>query len=386
MKILYISWFSSNEGSRIHANEFMNAMEKIGHEVIPVDLSNRKNYKNNNMYHKKNAIFIQPFFTEISKLFGVIPRFLRLRNYVKKINPDVVINRYSIYDISAIIIRLIYRIPYVAEVNASSIVEKDITKQFYFKRTARLIEKYIFRKADIVTVVSKELLKYFEENEYRTDNVIVIPNGVDAEKFNSERTEQLEGYPFDEWEGKEIIGFLGSLKSWHGVERLIDILPVLIEDNPLIRLLIIGDGEEHRRLSQLVMDKKLSNYVHITGNLPYDHIPKALKSVNVCIAPYYNIDHFYFSPIKIFEYMAMGKPVIAPALGQCEELIVNNHNGILLPENTNEQLIVAIKRIFMDKKQLERLGVNAREFIINSYTWEQNAKQIDGAIRNVLVK
>jgi glycosyltransferase involved in cell wall biosynthesis len=386
MKILYLSWFNSGEGSQIHANEFMNAMKSIGHDVIPVELSLKTKKQLQNLkiqttsYKKSKIAFFQEFKTFLLNILRVI-RLLRLNKHHK---PEVIINRYLIYDFSAIIAGKLLRIPVVYEVNASAVYEREIQGRYFIKPLARWTEKLIFRHADVVTVVSKELKTYFQENNYNTDNTIVIPNGVNISHHN-------EGIKVPEsllelnqkWENNTVLGFLGSLKSWHGVERVINLIPSLIKQNPNIRFLIVGDGNERVALENKIKQLDINDYVHITGFLPHDFVPGALSLFDIALAPYKDIDNFYFSPLKIFEYMAAGKPVIAPALGQIKDLVETNKTGILLKENSQHALEEAILTLSSNQKRINELGTEAKKFIEQNYTWEINAQKIASSIQKL---
>jgi glycosyltransferase involved in cell wall biosynthesis len=388
MKILYLSWFSSGEGSQVHAKEFMNAMEELGHEVIPVELSlrrqnqiiNIKRTKELQEQKSKTKLVIR----ELKSLALNIPRFIRLVRLIQKYKPDCIINRYSIYDLSAILAGKLFNIPIVYEVNGSVIYERDIENRYYIKGLANWFEKQVFKQADVVTVVSNELKRYFDENRYDTSSTIVIPNGVDINKFHENVPcpaflEDLE----KKWSDNVVVGFLGSLKSWHGVERMINIMPKLIQKVPKIRFLIIGDGNEREILEQKINNYNISQYVHITGFIDHKDIPGALNLIDIAVAPYKDIKFFYFSPLKVFEYMAMGKPVVAPALGQCKELIQSNYNGILLEENTDDALMNAIQNLAENEDLRTKMGKNARKFIEKHYTWKVNAKKIEQAILKI---
>jgi glycosyltransferase involved in cell wall biosynthesis len=392
MKIVYISWFSSGEGSQVHAKEFIHGMESLGHTIIPVELSLRSpsSQKVKQEETVKRSTYqenkLKGFIRECKSLALNIPRLFRLHKLIKQHQPDCIINRYAIYDISALLAKFLFNVPYIAEVNGSVIFERNLLGKFYFKPIANYMERLIFRKADTVTLVSQELLKYFEKNHYDTTNTIVTPNGVDIEKFNPDTSIEPFGKDIKEivrWKDKIVIGFLGSLKPWHGVERLINILPEMLNANPNIRLLIIGDGKERTRIESKLKEYNLEDHVYITGFLGHEDIPKALNMVDVCTAPYNDIDHFHFSPLKIFEYMAMGKPVVAPALGQCKELIIDDFNGILLDQNTNENLKQALLKIIEDEEYRVTLGHNAREYIAQNYTWKVNAQKIENAVYRV---
>jgi glycosyltransferase involved in cell wall biosynthesis len=386
MKILYLSWFNSGEGSQIHANEFMNAMKNIGHDVIPVELSLKTKKQLQNLkiqttsYKKSKFAFLQEFKTFLLNILRAV-RLLRLN---KQHKPDVIINRYLIYDFSAIIVGKLLRIPVVYEVNASAVYEREIQGRYFIKPLARWTELLIFKHADVVTVVSNELKTYFQENNFNTKNTIVIPNGVNMNHHSEEKkiVESLIEIK-QKWENNTVLGFLGSLKSWHGVERVIDLMPALLIQNPNLRFLIVGDGNEREALESKINQSGIREYVHISGFLPHDYVPGALSIFDIALAPYKDIDNFYFSPLKIFEYMAAGKPVIAPSLGQIKELVETNKTGILLEENTQVALENAILSLSNDSEKILKLGREAKKYIEQNYTWETNAKKIADSIENL---
>ncbi|WP_102264407.1 glycosyltransferase family 4 protein [Mesobacillus jeotgali] len=388
MKIIYLSWFSSGEGSQVHASEFIEAMEQLGHEVIPVELSLRKQNQASNIQRTKElqqkSNKLKLILREARSVAMNIPRVLRLTKLIKEHKPDCVINRYSPYDLSAIIAGKLMNVPVIYEVNASVVFERDLEKRFYIKGLLNWFEKKVFKSSDAVTVVSNELKRYFAENSYDVSKTIVVPNGVDIDKFSLDAPAPDFLVPLKEkWENDVVIGFLGSLKSWHGVERGIDILPDLLKHIPNLRFLIIGDGNERERLENKINELSLTEYVKITGFLDHKEIPGALNLMDIAIAPYKDIEFFHFSPLKIFEYMAMGKPVVAPALGQCKELIETGYNGILLEENTNDHLAEAIKKIADNDELRGQMAFNARDFIEKHYTWKANAKKYETAILEI---
>jgi glycosyltransferase involved in cell wall biosynthesis len=383
MKLIYISWFSSGEGSQVHAKEFMEAMERHGHEVIPIELSIKSQQKLNELNNgeRKKQLPKRTMLTELKSIASNILRFNRLVKLIKKHKPDAIINRYTMYDISPILINKLYGIPIIYEVNASAVYEREIEGIYYLKPIAKWAEKFIFKKANNVTLVSNELLRFFKEKGYDTTRTIVIPNGVDTNKFTSPNnlTTDLKVMK-EKWNDKIILGFLGSLKSWHGVERIIDCMPRLLESNKDIRFLIVGDGNERSKIEEKIRKSNLEDKVFITGFLDYQFIPSALYLFDIAVAPYHNIDFFHFSPLKVFEYMAAENPVVAPPFGQLSELIEDDNNGILIENNTDDELIAAVLDLANSKEKREKLGKNAKQFIEANYSWDVNAKKIESII------
>lgn len=390
MKILYLSWFNSGEGSQVHAKEFMNAMNQLGNQVIPVELSLKtqkqlENLKIQTTTHTNKGKF--SFIKELKTFLLNTLRIIRLIKLYKEHKPDAIINRYLIYDFSAIVVGKLLNIPVMYEVNASAVYEREIENRYYIKPLAKWVEQLVFKKSDVVTVVSNELKTYFDTNGYDVSNTIVIPNGVNVEKYQ----EDFEVPPaFQEvaqrWKGKVVLGFLGSLKSWHGIQRVIDIMPALIKKNPNIRLVIVGDGNTRSEIEAKIKEHQLTDHVYISGFIPHDQVPGALSLFDVALAPYNNISNFYFSPLKIFEYMAAGKPVVAPALGQIRELVQSHYTGLLLEENNDKCLEESLITIIEDPINLKQMGQNAKDFITEHYTWKKNAEKITFALEEMIKK
>lgn len=364
----------------MHAKEFMHAMEQLGHDMVPVELSLKTRKQLQNLKIQSSSVSAKKskfaFLKELKTFMLNILRVIRLLKLYKEHKPDAIINRYLIYDFSAIIAAKMLRIPVMYEVNASAVYEREIENKYYIKPLAKFIEKLIFNRSDAVTVVSEELKIYFHQNGYNTSNTLVIPNGVDITRY----PEMLEiPQRFQEiaqkWEDNIIIGFLGSLKSWHGVQRVISLMPTLLKENENIRLLIIGDGNERQSIEKEIKSLNIEEYVHISGFIPHDEVPGALDLLDISLAPYKEIDNFYFSPLKIFEYMAAGKPVIAPPYGQIKDLVSQN-TGILLSKNSNEELQKGIVELANNPEKRTALGKNARVYIEENFTWKRNAMKI----------
>ncbi|WP_078378874.1 glycosyltransferase [Sutcliffiella halmapala] len=387
MKILYLSWFNSGEGSQVHAKEFIHAMEQLGHDIVPVELSLKSKKQLQNLKIQSSSISSQKpkfaFLKEFKTFLLNILRIIRLLKLYKEHKPDAIINRYLIYDFSAIIAGKILRIPVMYEVNASAVYERDIENKYYIKPLARFIEKLIFKKSDAVTVVSQELKDYFDRNDYHTKKTLVIPNGVDITRYPEfiETPDRFQPIA-SKWQDKTIIGFLGSLKSWHGVQRLITLLPSILQENKDIRLLIIGDGNEREAIEAEINALNIKEFVHISGFIPHKEVPGALNLLDITIAPYKNIENFYFSPLKIFEYMAAGKPVVAPPYGQIKELVTED-TGILLPNNSDQELKEAILELAANPNKRQELGRQARVHMENNYTWKINASKIAERLKEI---
>jgi glycosyltransferase involved in cell wall biosynthesis len=184
-----------------------------------------------------------------------------------------------------------------------------------------------------------------------------IPNGVDVERFAS-AAPALLGVPADSVK----IGFAGSMKPWHGVIELLhatrglDVELVLAGHGPLL--------EELRRASAGEPG------VHILGDLSHDRIPGLLRALDIGAAPYLADEDFYFSPLKVLEYLAAGLPVVCPRIGDLPELVGNA--GILYDAGDPAGLAGALARLAGDRELRAHAAAQARSRVAR-WSWARNA-------------
>lgn len=124
--------------------------------------------------------------------------------------------------------------------------------------------------------------------------------------------------------------------------------------------------------------------VTFTGNVPHDAIPDYIAAMDVTVAPYKPYENFYYSPIKIFEYMIMGKPVVAGRIGQVEEVIDHAETGLLFEPGNIAELTAALLQLVNEAALRRRLGENARVWVQKERTWENNAGQVAGIAKSLM--
>src|SRR5680860_73244 len=139
-------------------------------------------------------------------------------------------------------------------------------------------------------------------------------------------------------------------------------------------LLIIGDGPERERLEALVIEESLSSSTRFTGMIPHDEMPSHIAAMDVAVAPYDETPDFYFSPLKLFEYMAAGKPIVAAAIGQIADCIRDGQTGLLYPPGDGYALMLAIERMLADRQRAVILGQTAQEAVRFGRSWRHNAR------------
>ena len=248
---------------------------------------------------------------------------------------------------------------------------------------ARTAERLVLESSDHVFVVSQALRQYMTELGVSGEKVSVIPNAADPDLFGPlvepSRIRHTLG-----WDDRFVIGFVGSMKPWHGVDVLLQAMRMLGGSNSPFRLLLVGSGPELDNLRARSAEMGLTDVVHMSGSVPHQQVPDYLRAMDVAVAPYAPDADEYFSPVKLFEYMAMALPVIAARLGQVSEVIEPERTGWLFRPGDAFELAGLIGRVASERELCRTVGLAARERVMNEYTWRHNARRVIAVAEDVI--
>jgi glycosyltransferase involved in cell wall biosynthesis len=260
--------------------------------------------------------------------------------------------------------------PYFVEVNELA-GEKRVRGQVLVS-LAKRIERFVFQRADQIIVVSDFLKEKVAESGVDEKKIQVMPNGVDPEIF----TPTVDGDGVRREFGIEpssiVIGFVGWLVPWHSLEMLIEVVGQLAPKYP-VRLLLVGDGSLKGSLSSIAQQRGVSDRVIFAGAVPYQDVPRYVKAMDICVIPAANA---YRSPIKLFEYMAMGKPVVAPDHQPIARVMRSGETGITFRAGDTGDLCAALARLMDDGAQREALGTRALSHVLQNHLWRHNAEKV----------
>jgi glycosyltransferase involved in cell wall biosynthesis len=289
-------------------------------------------------------------------------------------------HRYSLGSFSAGLAAHRLSVPLVLEYNGSEVWARRFWSAAGGEgSTDAKVEQAMLRAADVVVVVSEPLRQELVERGVEDRRILVNPNGVDTDRYNpdvdGEGTRRRLGI-----DGRTVIGFIGTFGRWHGAEVLAQAYRELWRRKPEVaattHLLMIGDGpmmpEVRRRMDGL-------ESVTVTGTVPQDQGPAFLAACDILVAPHVpNADgsQFFGSPTKVFEYMAMGKGIVASRLGQIGEVLDDGQTALLVEPGSVEGLVTGIDRLLADPGLRNRLGAAARERATRSHTWRAHAERI----------
>lgn len=283
---------------------------------------------------------------------------------------DLVYERYSLWSYAGMDHAWHHQIPGLLEVNSPLIDEQAKYRALHGRQAAECVALCAFNWATAVIAVSQPVADHVESYTRRPGRVHVIANGVDADRF---RPGLVPAIPARQ--GDFTVGFVGTLKPWHGLPDLTEAFARFHQRQPDSRLLIVGDGPEYGRLETSIARKGLQGAVLFTGSVSHEAVPGLLASMDVAVAPYPELEQHYFSPLKLFEYMASGLPVVATRSGQVADIIQHGENGLLVEPGDAAALADALLSIHGHPGLSSRLGRAARACVLRDHTWASVARK-----------
>lgn len=283
---------------------------------------------------------------------------------------DIAYERYSLWSHEALTTAGRLGAAKVLEVNAPLVEEQSKFRVLHDRRSALEMSCKVFGAADSIVAVSREVADYLAQYTETEGKVVVVPNGVNLSRFDSVVADRFrKSTPFT-------VGFIGTLKPWHGLDNLLAAFMMFLPECPEARLLIVGDGPEAEKLKFRVFNDGITDSVHFTGAVAPTNIPRYLAQMDVGVAPYPETDSFYFSPMKIFEYMASGLPVVASRIGQIPEVVEHGKTGLLCEPGDVEALAEALKYVNRHVNESAGMGHLGQKKVAENHSWKSIARQI----------
>lgn len=390
-----------SKGAAIHVREMIAALHRAGHQVVLVAPSATKGVWSDNEPAKVDAQFFHIPASEstlnslqaleahcaeldtdcnITKDFRRIlyDRFLQtklLRKFAKS-PPDFIYVRASLHSIAPIALAQETGRPLLVELNAPLVDENVAYRSGGNVELATAAERKLLCAADAVFVVSKPLADHAINCGVKPERVHVVANAVDPQLFHPAARDTEFRTSLGIGDGP-ILGFVGGLRQWHGVEILPDLLQRLVPNFPQVQLVIVGTGPLERALKQRLVELELSDRVLFMGAVEHDRVANVIREFDLALAPYPQLNHpFYFSPLKLFEYMACGTAVIAANLGQIAEVVEHGSTGLLYEAGNLDELVDRCEQVLYEPSLQQALASAAAKEILENFTWDKNAARV----------
>ena len=396
-KALYLKsnfWVAVKAGGSVgHIEGILKGLEENDYKVTYLGLDN---YSTNTGLTLILPLMNSSFFIEINAcLFDYY--FYKQIKEKNLSDQSFIYHRLSINSISALRYSRKRQIPLILEYNGSNVwVHKNWARPLIFSKLSEKIELTNLNNADLIVTVSQILKEELITKGIPEDKIVVYPNCVDPEKYNPKNFSALTLKNLRQSIGLNendlVFTFIGTFGKWHGVEFLTETIQEIFlnEENYFIKnkikFLFIGDGLTMPTVKQIISNTpRLENYIILLGMIEQEKAIPYLALSDVFLSPHIlapNGERFFGSPTKIFEYMAMAKPIIASNLDQQGEILNHlklerKYEGVMLfePEN-KEQLKDRIKKMVLLNNSLLSCSEETRNYVESYYTWDIHVKQI----------
>ncbi|MEE9471320.1 MAG: glycosyltransferase family 4 protein, partial [Gemmatimonadota bacterium] len=297
---------------------------------------------------------------------------------------DLIYQRFDAGNHAGVALSRRFGIPFVLEYNGSEVWIADHWAQPLGWRSIFVgLEEINLRHADLIVVVSEALRAQLVERGVTPERIVVRPNGVDPERYRPD----LDGSAVRRrhgLEGRTVIGFIGTFGLWHGATVLARAAVRLLRERPDVRFLVVGAGAQRGEAEAIFAAAGLRDAAVFTGLVPQEEGPEHLAAMDVLAAPHVaNADGtpFFGSPTKLFEYMAMGRGIVASRLDQIGTVLEDDRTALLTDPGDEGSLASALTRLVDDPDLRERLGAGARRRALEKHTWAAHVEGIIEALK-----
>lgn len=342
------------KGASVHVRELCRAFAELGHEVVV--LAARRG-------SRRPAGFDIPVRELTPDALGTF-------------RPDAVYERYALFGTAGLTLARELGVPFALEVNAPLSDEQAAYRRLERPGEARELERRVLQAADRVIAVSPEVARWAAERG--ATRIMVVANGVDVDRFERAAGERERVRAELRLNGEPAAGFLGTLKPWHDTRALVRAAALLRRSGRRVRLVVIGDGPEREALETLASETGVE--ATFTGAVPHERVPELLSALDVAVAPYRDEPGFYFSPLKLFEYLAAGRPVVAADVGDLSHCVRPGISGWLYRAGDDGALAAGIAAVLSDSRRADAFGRIGREHVRGHHTWKRNAEVVLDAI------
>jgi glycosyltransferase involved in cell wall biosynthesis len=388
MRILYHHRTRAGDAQGIHISEIQRAFRLRGHEVREValveagteakaDESGGEARGLAGLASRAASSLPLPAREAMELAYNAVA-YRRLSRAIRELRPDFVYERYAANTFAGLAAARRHGVPFVLEVNSPLALEKAKHDGLFFRGVTRRIERRLCSRADVTIAVTRVLARILEGDGVPEGKIVVMPNGVRREfgtNGDGAAFRRSLGIPAD----APVAGFVGWFRAWHGLEQLVELAASPAWREARIHLVLAGDGPAMPALREIrESSPDLRERVVLCGPVPRGDIESALAAFDVAVQPAVTS---YACPMKILEYMAAGRAIVAPGSANVRELLTHGETALLCPGDENpaaEDLAAAILALVRNPQMRNRLGEAARAHVFErGYLWEENARRVE---------
>lgn len=377
MRFLYSHRTRSGDGQSVHIRELTEALKALGHDVVMAGPGGG----GAKQLHARGAGMrsrLPAFAYECAEYGYSFPAYRRLRAHARQARPDIVYERYNLYYHAGVWLTRRAGLPFMLEVNAPLVEERAEHGTLFWKSCATRSERQIWRAADAALAVSGVMADRLREAGIAAEKVHVVYNGA-GPAFLTDRdpSDIRKRYGL---EGKIVLGFAGFMRDWHGLDRVLDFFAARQRDD--LHLLLVGDGPARPGLEGRAQELGLSARISFAGVVQREALLDHVAAFDIALQPAATA---YAAPLKLFEYMALGKAIIAPDQPNIREILTDEEGAALFDPASPEGFDKALVALIDNAALRARLGAAARaDLIRRDLTWAGAARRVEAIAEKLL--
>jgi len=365
----------TERGETVHTIEFAKALAKRGHHIALVTATPQAGVPalGSGVRH-----YVRPSRSDWKQVHSCL-------RIAREISANVVYERRLSPKIAFAVSRLL-GIPFVVEVNG---VEDETAllgrRPPPWRRATLPIRRRFYRSASAVVAVTESLSALIQELYGLPESrVAVVPNGADVERFvpvDAGDARKRLGWPPGNW-----VVFVGDLVPWQGLDALLHAFHLVRERQTEARLAIVGDGILRSSLEHLARQLGFDGHVLFTGAVRHEDVPWYIGAASVCVAPFTRARNVRIglSPLKLYEYLACARPVVASDVPGARDIVEDSGAGLVAPADDPEGLAEALIRALADPDAAREMGQLGRRYATEFGSWAKTAERVEGVFRKIL--
>jgi glycosyltransferase involved in cell wall biosynthesis len=374
MRILLHHRIASRDGQAVHLEELHAALKRQGHQTLLVGPASFEatGFGGSNRLIDGIKKLLPGWLYELLELAYNVKAHMRLKAAVRAFKPDIIYERFSLFLFAGLWVRRATGLPLLLEVNAPLFEERARNDGLKLHRLGRWAQKRLWNGVDRVLPVTGVLADMVEANGVPRERITVIPNGINPGRFgkvlDNAAARKALGLP-----PRLVLGFTGFVRGWNAVHRLID-FAALHQDRLDLHILVVGDGPARASLESHAAAKGVADRLTMTGVVERDDVARAVAAFDIAVLPGVTP---YASPLKLFEYLQLGRAIVAPDSANIREILTDGQNALLFDPARDGAMEEALLALCNDPALRSWLGEEARRTIAEkSLTWDRNAERV----------
>lgn len=380
VKILYHHRIASKDGQYVHVEGMTTALTQAGHElhIVSPKFSDESDFGSEGGIAAKLKAAMPQWLYELMEFGYSLVVAAKLIRAIVVFKPDVIYERYNTFQPAGVILAKLFGLPILQEVNAPLVAERSKYSGLSLKRLAKGIENFTWRNSSVCLPVTGVLAGHLRDAGVPDERIVAIPNGI-HEEFLADMDQRVQNKPATD---KLVIGFTGFIHPWHGLD--IALQAIADVERKDIHFICVGEGDIRPDLERQASELGIADRVEFTGLVGREQIIDYVSRFDIALQPAVTE---YASPLKLFEYLACGALVIAPAMDNIRE-ILSEENALLFDveqsqDSFRQQLIYALNHF----EQLQAMRAEARGLIDSmGLTWQNNARRVVSLAQDLLAK